>query len=289
MSFLWNIVVTSLFFSILATSLNMLCGFVGLFSIAHAAFFGIGAYTSAILLTHYGYPFEISLLAGIILSGIFGFVIGIPTLRLKGDYLLIATLGFGQIIQSILNNWSSITGGPSGITKIPAPNIGGVAFDSDLSYVVLLVCILAIAVTMAWNLKHSPLGLVLRGIAEDEILISSLGRNPYSYKVALFALSSAFAGGCGALYASYMTYISPGNFLLSDSILILAIVIFGGLGSISGPVIGAFVLVLLPESLRFVGLPADVAANSRQIIYGILLIVIMRYRPNGLMGDSIIR
>jgi len=285
MSFLLNIVITSLFFSVLATSLNMISGFVGLFSIAHAAFFGIGAYTSAILLTHYGVPFILSLLAGIILSAICGILIGIPTLRLKGDYLLIATLGFGEIVQSIFKNWASVTGGPSGISRIPAPYLLGITFDSEISYIVLLICVLVLTISMAWSLKHSPLGLVLRGIAEDEILLTSLGRNPYRHKVKLFAISSALAGGCGALYASYMTYISPGNFLLTDSILILAIVIFGGLGSITGPVIGAFVLVLLPETLRFVGLPADIAANSRQIIYGILLILIMRYRPNGLMGD----
>jgi len=286
MSFLLNIVVISLFFSVLATSLNMLSGFVGLFSIAHAAFFGIGAYTSAILLTQYGTPFMLSLLAGIILAAMCGILIGIPTLRLRGDYLLIATLGFGEIIQSIFKNWSSVTGGSSGIPRIPPPRLLGITFDSEMSYIVLLVCVLAVVLFSAWALKHSPLGLVLQSISEDEVLISSLGRNPYRYKVALFALSSALAGGCGAFYASYMTYISPENFLLSSSILILSIVIFGGLGSISGPVIGAFILVSLPELLRFIGLPADVAANSRQIIYGMILILIMRYRPNGLMGNS---
>jgi branched-chain amino acid transport system permease protein len=256
-----------------------------MFSIAHAAFFGIGAYTSAILLTQFQAPFIIALITGAVVAGFGGLIIGIPTLRLKGDYLLIATLGFGEIIQSLLKNWSALTGGSSGISRIPAPDLFGFTLDSELKYLLFLLLFLAVTVGLCWCIKTSPFGTILKGIAEDEIIISSIGRNPYKYKITAFVFSATVAGFCGVFYASYMTYISPGNFVLAESILIFTMMVFGGLGSIPGSILGATVLVVLPELLRFLGLPTETAANLRQMLYGVLLILMMRFRPKGLLGE----
>ena len=284
MAYIEQIVILALVYGILTVSLNIVCGYAGLFSLAQAAFFGIGAYTSAILLTHFHSPFLLSLASGSVLAALGGVLIGIPTLRLKGDYLLIATLGFGEILQSIFKN-GQLTGGSGGISNIPSPIFFGYAIDTDMKYIVILGLCLAAVIYFAWSLKNSPMGTLLRAISFDEILVSSLGRNPYKYKIVAFVTSAVIAGSCGAIYASYITYISPNNFVLSESILIFSMMIFGGVGSIAGSLLGSTALVLLPELLRFVGLPTEVAANLRQMLYGVLLITIMHVRPKGLMGE----
>ena len=283
MAYLINLLFTIFFFSILTMSLSAICGSIGLFSIAHAAFFGVGAYTSAILLTQFQVPFFVSSISAIFLAGITGGIISITTGRLKGDYLLIATLGFGEILQSLFRNLSSLTGGAGGITRIPPPEIFGIAFNSDFKLLLLVGGALVFVTIFIWCLKNSPVGTMWRVIAEDEIVVSSIGRNPYWFKIAAFATSSAIAGGCGALYASYMTYISPDNFVLGGSILIFTMMIFGGLGNIAGSILGAFILIILPEILRFVGIPTELAANIRQMLNGIILILIMYVRPQGLI------
>lgn len=284
MAYTQGIIILALVYSILTVSLNIVCGYAGLFSLAQAAFFGVGAYTAAILLTYFHSPFLIALVAGTLLAGIGGILIGIPTLRLKGDYLLIATLGFGEILQSIFKN-ARLTGGSGGISNIPPPVFFGFVIDTDLKYIILLALFLAAVMYFAWCLKASPMGTVLRAIRYDEILVSSIGRNPYKFKIIAFIASALIAGSCGVIYASYVTYISPSNFALSEAILIFSMMIFGGVGSISGSLLGASVLVLLPEVLRFVGLPTEFAANLRQMMYGVLLIAIMFVRPRGLMGE----
>lgn len=284
MAYVESIIIFVLIYSILTVSLNIVCGYAGLFSLAHAAFFGVGAYTSAILLTHFQISFPIALVSGALLAGIGGILIGIPTLRLKGDYLLIATLGFGEILQSIFKN-TRLTGGSGGISNIPPPSFLGLTVDTDLKYILFFGIFLAAVIYFAWCLKTSPMGTILKAIRYDEILVSSLGRNPYKFKVIAFIASASIAGSCGVIYASYVTYISPSNFGLSEAILIFSMMIFGGVGSISGSILGASVLVFLPELLRFVGLPTEFAANLRQMIYGALLIAIMYIRPKGLMGE----
>lgn len=283
MTYFLNLLITIFFFSILTISLSAICGSLGLFSIAHAAFFGVGAYTSAIVLTKFQIPFFVSFVLAILLAGLAGGIISISTGRLKGDYLLIATLGFGEILQSLFRNLSSLTGGSGGITKIPPPEIFGITFNTDIKFLLLSGGALLFVTVFVWCLKKSPLGIIWQAIAEDETVVSSIGKNPYRFKIIAFITSTAIAGGCGALYASYMTYISPENFSLGGSILIFTMMIFGGLGNIAGSILGALILTILPEILRFVGIPTIMAANIRQMLNGIILILIMYIRPKGLI------
>lgn len=275
----------SFLFATLTISLSVVCGSIGLFSVAHAAFFGVGAYTSAIILTQLGLPFSVSFPAAVVVAGLSGALISVSTGRLKEDYLLIATLGFGEILQSLFRNLSPLTGGAGGISNIPSPALFGAVFDSDLKYAILTGLFLVLVGSFAWRIKNSPMGAVWHAIAEDDVLVTSIGRSPYSHRIVAFITSAAIAGGCGALYASYMAYVSPDNFSLSQSILIFTMMIFGGLGNISGSILGAFLLIVLPEGLRFIGIPSELAANIRQMLNGVILVLIMYLRPKGLVGS----
>lgn len=284
MGYILNIVIISGVFSILTVSLNTLSGFSGILSLAHAAFFGIGAYTLALLTTKLGMSYWLAFISGGLLAAFFGVLIGLPTLRLKGDYLLIATLGFGEIYTNIMTNFDLLTEGARGITGIPSPSIFGLQFDSDGTFLILLLMISGLCVTCAYLIKKSPFGTILFAISEDEDGVASLGRNVTKFKVTSIVFSAFWAGIAGAFYASYVGYINPNLFTINESILIFTMVLLGGLGSIPGSIIGAVILVVLPEAMRFIGLPNTEAAVIRQLMYGLLLILIMYFRPQGLLG-----
>jgi len=287
--YLFNFLIIGGLFSILAVSLNIVCGYAGILSLAHAAFFGIGAYTVALLTINTGLPFLLALLVGSLLAALVGMLLGFPTLRLQGDYFLIATLGFGEIFYNLLVNWEGVTQGPRGLTAIPSASFLGVPFASDISFLLLLLLFAGLCVTNAYLVKNSPLGQVLFALAEDEQGLSSLGRNPTTFKIAAMGLSAFWAGLAGGLYAAYIGYISPNLFTINDSILIFTMVLLGGLRSIQGAVAGALVLVALPEAMRFLGFPAHIAAILRQMVYGMLLVIIMYLRPQGLLGSVKLR
>jgi branched-chain amino acid transport system permease protein len=274
---------------ILSVSLNLVVGYTGLFNIGHAAFFGIGAYTSALLVLPgpigLGLPWWIGIISGAIMAGIFGFLIGIPCLRLRGDYLAIATLGFGEIIRAILKNWTGLTRGPLGLPGIPKPELFGITFNSAHLYLTLTLVIAAIVVFLVYRITNSPFGRVLKSVRDDEIASQSLGKNVVNYKLYALIIGAFFAGIAGSLYAHYITFIDPSTFTLIETILMLSMVVLGGTGSNFGAVIGATILVLLPEPIRFLSLPSSVAAALRQMIYSLALIVLMIYRPAGLFGE----
>lgn len=284
MEYLLHILVLIGIYTILAVSLDLLAGHTGLLSIAHAAFYGLGAYTSALLAVHFGAPFLIGVLAGMAVAVLISFVVSLPSLRLHDDYFVIATFGFQMILFSIFNNWMDLTRGPLGIPGIPQPEIFGWTIQSHIGFVVLSAVFAAIAYVVVGRLAASPFGRVLRAIREDEVFAESLGKNTLKFKVIAFAVSAALAASAGSLYAHYITYIDPTSFTVMESILVISMVIIGGAGSPWGPLIGAVVLVTLPEALRFIGLPSAVAANLRQIFYGTLLVVMMMVRPRGLVG-----
>lgn len=268
----------------LAISLDLLAGHTGLLSIAQAAFYGLGAYTSALLVVHLRASFVVGILVGMGFAAIVSIVISLPAIGLRDDYFLIATFGFQMILFSTFNNWMSLTGGPLGISDIPQPMLFGWTIRSRGTFAIL-VAILACSTHFVVGLISSgPFGRVLHAIREDEILTTSFGKNALKFKVTVFAISAALAALAGSLYAHYVTYIDPTSFTVVESILVISMVIIGGAGSRLGPVVGAIVLVTLPELLRFVGLPPSVAANLRQIVYGGLLILMMLFRPRGLMG-----
>lgn len=272
-------------YAILALSLNLLVGYTGLLSLCHAAFYGIGAYISTLLMMELGLGFLPSLILAIAGSVLLSFIISVPSLRLKGDYFVLASLGFQIIVFTILYNWVDLTRGPYGIPGIPQPKLLGIEINSIAAYFLFSGIIALICAGLLYLIGNSPFGRALKTIREDELAAAALGKDIPRFKVKAFAIAAGFAAVPGVLFAGYMRYIDPTSFTLMESVFILSIIIIGGTGNISGPLIGAVLMIFLPEALRFVGMPDSIAANMRQIIYGILIILIMRYQPQGLSGE----
>jgi len=272
-----NTLTLSLTQAIIAVGLNLLMGYTGQVSLGHAAFYGLAAYTSAILTTNYGFPVPAGMFAGISLTGIIAYIIGIPTLKLKGNYLAMATLGFGVIVYIFFNETIELTGGPSGFTGIPRFNIFGWQFDSDSSYYYLVAVILTVVVFLSLNLIHSRVGRALRAIHTSETASQIAGIDIAKYKVFVFVLSALFAGLAGVLYAHNLAFVAPASFGFNFSVELVTMVVLGGMASVWGSVIGAFFLTILPELLR-------VFENIEIVLYGAILIVFMIFLPEGIAG-----
>jgi len=268
---------------ILAISLQLALGFNGLLNLGHIAFFGIGAYTSALLALN-GTPFFICFIAAGIIAMIFGFILSIPTNKLKGDYLALATMGFTFVIYAILLNWTKLTRGPLGLPGIPRPSLFGLVFSSNFSFLILTAVIAIVSYFIIYRIIKSPFGKVIESIRDDELASRVLGKNSFKTKSIVLGVSAFFAGISGSLYASYITFIDPSSFVLMQLIPVLLIVIVGGLASLPGTIIATFILILLPESLRFVGFPSSIVGPMRQIIYAVILILILIYKPRGFFG-----
>ncbi len=285
MEYLIHLAILICIYGILGLSLNLIVGYTGLLSITQAAFYGIGAYVTAILLTTLGLNFFISVICGMIITGILSLAIGYVLSKFKDDYYALGSFGFNIIIYSIFLNWQSLTRGPLGIPGITRPNLFGFTFSSNLSFLLLSLVFGLIIYGLCVYITNSSFGRVLKAIREDEQAIQVFGYNTLWYKLAIFVIGAIFAGVAGALFASYITFIDPSTFTLTESIFILAIIILGGLSNNKGAVLGAVCLILLPEILRFVGFPSDIAAQMRQVVYGLILILLMLYRPQGLVGE----
>ena len=284
MEYLLHILIIAGIYIILTLSLNLIVGYTGLPALGHAAFFCIGAYTSSLLALNMGLSPWIGLLIGACVAAFSGIVIGYPAVRLKGDYLALATFGLGVIIYSIAKNWVSLTRGPMGLPGIPGFSIFGFHLSEIWSYLLLVLVFVTITIFIIRRVVNSPFGRILRSIREDEIASQALGKDTTKHKLLVFVIGAFFAGIAGSLYAHYITFIDPSSFTVMESITILLMVIFGGMGSISGSIAGAVILVVFPELLRFLGMPSSIAAPMRQMIYGLLLVVLMIKRPQGIMG-----
>ncbi len=274
----------------LALGLNITVGFAGLLDLGYVAFYAIGAYTAGIFFLHYPdarWMFWVILPAAALLASLFGLLLGSPTLRLRGDYLAIVTLGFGQIIRIILNNWESVTNGPKGIADIPSPTIGSYSLDTGMQIGGLLlprvanfyflVVLLALGIAVAANrLNHSRIGRALIAIREDELAAACSGVNIIAIKLLAFAIGASFAGMGGVVYASLMSFVDPMSFTFMESAMIVCMVVLGGMGSIPGVIVGAIVLVVLPEKLRQF-------EQIRMLLFGAALIAMMVFRPEGLI------
>ncbi len=272
-------------YSILAMSLNLVVGFTGLLSITQAAFYGIGAYATAILLTSFGVNFFLSIVMGMIITAIISFAIGYVLSKFDGDYFALGSFGFNIIVFSIFLNWQSFTRGPLGIPGITKPVLFGFDFSDNTIYLILVIIFAGLTFLLSEFITSSSFGRVLKAIREDERAIQVFGYNTLFFKLTIFVIGAMIASLAGSLYASYITYVDPSSFNLSESIFILAIIILGGLANNKGAVLGAICLVVLPELLRFVGFPSDIAAQMRQVTYGLILVLLMLYRPQGLMGE----
>ena len=280
MDYILHLIILIGLYTMLAQSLNLTAGYSGLISLAHAGFYGIGAYTTAILSLQFGLSFWINLPIAMLIGFIISYIVSLIALRTVDDYFIICTLGIQVIIFSIMNNWMEVTRGPLGIPGIPSLTIFGFELSSKISFLTLS----AIFVVLIWfvlnNLTQSGFGKSLKAVSEDEIYSQSIGKNVYQLKITSFTIGAVIATIPGALYAHYISYIDPTSFTVSESIYILSIVIIGGMGNLKGSFYAAVFMVLLPEILRFVGLPSSVAANLRQIIYGLILVIVMMKGDN---------
>jgi len=267
----------SMMFAILTISLNVLSGFTGLMSVGHIAFFGIGAYTAAILTAKCGMPILLGFIAAGVVSALFSLLLGLPTMRLKGMYFSVATMAFGEIIYQIIKNVEPLTGGTKGITKIPAIEIFGVSFKSYKNFYYLMLLGLVLVIILTNNLKNSRPGRAMLAIRANDIAAEAMGVNVVTYKLVAFMTSAFFAGIAGAFYSHEMRYISPETFASVESSALLAMMVVGGIGSIPGAIVGGAALTILPEVLRFIG-------EFRLVLYGAAVVAIIIFAPQGLGG-----
>jgi branched-chain amino acid transport system permease protein len=275
-------------FSILSLSLNLIAGYTGLLSLCQAAFCAIGAYTTAILLTAVHMNFWLSMLIAGVLSAFVGFLIGLPTLRLKGDYLAIATLGFGEIIKNVIINWDDLTRGPNGINAIPSPTIFGYQLKASakIPFIIFIGVFVVLTYFIIDRIVRSRFGRALKAINDDEIAASSMGINVTKYKVTSFSIGAFFAGIAGSLFAVYYQTVSPNTFDFMQSIMILCMVVLGGMGNPLGVLLGTGLIVVASEFQRIFNLSGIIPPQANQIIFGLLLIIMMIYRPQGILGRT---
>ncbi|MCK4714119.1 MAG: branched-chain amino acid ABC transporter permease, partial [Candidatus Aenigmarchaeota archaeon] len=254
-----------------------------LLNLGHIAFYAIGAYTSALLALN-GVPFLLALLAAGILASLFGLFLSVPTNKLRGDYLALATLGFSFVVYAVVLNWTEVTRGPLGLPGIPRPDLFGMVISDNLGFLALTLAIALASYLVIKRLVDSPFGRVLEAIRDDELATRVLGKNTFKMKSYALGISAFFAGIAGSLYAHYITFIDPSSFTLLQFIPVLVIVIIGGLASLKGTIIATVIIILLPEPLRFIGFPSSVVGPARQIIYAVILLAILMYKPKGFYG-----
>ncbi len=274
-----RILIMSGVFSILALSLNLVTGYTGQFCLGWAGFYGIGAYTSALLVMKMDFSFWLAMpLAGFV-AACFGILLGIPTMRLKDIYLAIATLGFGEIIRLIMLNWTDLTRGSMGLPGIPSPKLFSYEFSTNIPFYYLCLLLVLFTIATIRRIIDSRVGRALIAIREDELAAKAMGIDVTGYKILAFAVGAFFAGIAGAFYAHYTSFIDPHTFSFSESITILAMVVLGGMGSVAGSIIGAVTLTIAPEILRDL-------SEYRMIIFGLIMMIVMLIRPQGIMGKG---
>ncbi|WP_371381252.1 branched-chain amino acid ABC transporter permease [Sporomusa aerivorans] len=274
-----RILIMSGVFSILALSLNLVTGYTGQFCLGWAGFYGIGAYASALLVMKLDFSFWLAMpLAGLV-AAFFGILLGIPTMRLKDIYLAIATLGFGEIIRLIMLNWTDLTRGSMGLPGIPSPKLFSYEFATNLPFYYLCLLLVVLTIAVIRRIIDSRVGRALIAIREDDLAAKAMGIDVTGYKILAFAVGAFFAGIAGAFYAHYASFIDPHTFSFSESIAILAMVVLGGMGSVAGSIIGAVTLTIAPEILRDL-------SEYRMIIFGLIMMVVMLIRPQGIMGKG---
>ncbi len=284
MEYLIHILILISIFSILGITLDLVVGYTGQLAINQSVFYGIGAYSTAILATTFEINFFWTIIFGILLSATVSFLVGIILNRFSGDIYALVSFGFAIIMHAVFLNWQTLTNGPLGISGIGRPEIFGFVFSENLFFLFLSIFFLFVVYFLCKILVNSSFGRALKVVREDELVSQIFGYKPVNYKLVIFIISSSLASISGALFASYVSFIDPSSFILLESIFILTIIIVGGISNIRGAILGAIILIFLPEAIRFIDLPADIAAQSRQIIYGILLLVMMYFRPKGFLG-----
>lgn len=273
-----DILIITGIYVILALGLNIVVGLAGLLDLGYIAFYAIGAYSYGILNTTFGIPFWPAILIGGTLAGIAGMILGMVTLRLRGDYLAIVTLGFLMIVHLILNNWDSVTRGPNGILGIKPPAIGGFTFSEPAHFYYLILLFDVIAIFIINRLNNSRIGRAWIAIREDEIAASAMGINITTMKILAFTMGALWAGIAGVFFAGRYAFISPESFTFLETVLVLSMVVLGGMGSIAGVIIGAGLLIIMPEVFRGF-------QDYRMLAFGGAMVLMMVFRPQGLIGN----
>ncbi|RJP74097.1 MAG: branched-chain amino acid ABC transporter permease [Candidatus Abyssobacteria bacterium SURF_17] len=264
-------------YSLITISLSLLLGYAGQISLGHAAFYGIGAYTSGLLATRCHLSPWIGLVCAAVVAGVLAYSIGRPVLKLRGHYLAMATLGFGEIVYIFLNSTVELTGGPSGFGQIPRFAVGAFSFKNDTRFYYLVWVTVIILLVLVLNVINSRIGRALRSIHGSETAANTMGVNTASYKMQVFVFSAAVSSIAGAYYAHYVTFVSPATFDANTSILLVTMVIIGGMSNVWGAILGALLLGTLPEYLRTFG-------DYDILIYGAIMLIIMMFAPEGLAG-----
>ncbi|HOP48100.1 MAG TPA: branched-chain amino acid ABC transporter permease [Desulfobacteraceae bacterium] len=276
-----NIMTTALIYVMLGLGLNIVVGLAGLLDLGYVAFYAVGAYSYALLNYHFGLSFWLALPVGAGLGALFGILLGFPVLRLRGDYLAIVTLGFGEIIRIILENWNEFSFGPSGIANIPRPGFFGIEFSIEgatMFMYFLMIALTLFTIFVVNRLQNSRIGRAWIALREDEVACQAMGIDKTKTKLTAFALGATWAGMVGVVFAAKTTFINPASFTVWESIIILCIVVLGGMGSIVGVIFGALILILLPEYLR-------AFSEFRMLLFGAVLIIMMVFRPGGVISS----
>ena len=264
---------------VLALGLNIVVGLTGLLALGFIAFYAVGAYAYALLWLHFKLPFWLGLPIGALVACLFGILLGSPVLRLRGDYLAIVTLGFGEITRIVLNNWDEVTRGPNGILGIQRPILFGFQFRQPMHYYYLILGMVVLTIFVVRRLERSRIGRAWVAVREDETAARAMGVNVTAMKLLAFAVGAAFAGLAGVFFAGKMTFISPESFTFMESVMVLCMVVLGGMGSIPGVILGAVLLIILPEALRQFQL-------YRLLVFGGAMAMMMVFRPQGLIPSQ---
>ena len=284
MNYFLHIGTLFLVYLLLAESMNIYLGYTGILALSHIAFYGIGAYSGALISLNFG-SFWLGFILGGVLAGLFGFLLGLTSIKLRADYLGIATLGFAQIMYSIMQNWTDLTRGPLGLPGIPRPSIFGFQLTEKLHYFLFVLVITAILMFFMYHMVKSPFGRILETIRDDEVAAKSLGKNTIAYKLIAFTIGAMIAGFAGSLMAHLVTYIDPMSFHTNELALVLIMTILGGLGLYWGPFLGVFFILFVQEGVTFIDIiPAQYIGATQMLLYSFLFLIAMIYFPQGIMG-----
>jgi branched-chain amino acid transport system permease protein len=285
--YILNLLILVAISGILAASLNFIIGYAGIYSMAHAAFFGIAAYAGALIAMHVSTSLLVAIPVAMAICAALSLVISLPSLRVRGEYFVVASLGLQMIAFTVFSEWKDVTGGIGGLTGVPVATLLGYPLRSLESFFgVALIC-LALVTFVIYVLVHTSFGRSLKAVRDNEVAAASFGKNPVIIKTIAVAISSALCGIAGVLYAFHVSFVNPETFTVDQSVLIMAMIIIGGTGTVFGPILGALIIHVLPAGLTYLTfLPARDLASLQQIIYGAAMVLLMIYRPSGLIGRA---
>lgn len=274
-----HIIISCFLYACLTLSLNLIIGWSGQFSLGHVCFFGMGAYVTTLLMTNFAVPFLIAWAIGTLFTALIAALLCFPTLKLRGDYIAVVTLGFGEVFRLFLTNAVGITRGPAGIPSVPNANLFGLEFTGKTMYYYFALFLLVVFIVFMKRLNNSGFGMAIMTVNEDDIAATALGLDARKYKMAAFSLGGGMAALIGGFYAVYMGMIAPTSFSYAESIKMVSMTVLGGMTSIPGSILGAFLLTALPEMLRSF-------SEYRMVIYGAAMVIMMIFKPDGLWGRN---